>query len=207
MNRHNFSGTLFEVDWNDFNDVKKLFKVVKSRYIELDPEKRSQKVIQKDLLESCFNIWETDISDIYYGLNLSEEREYYVYCHCNPDRKLLVKKARSAFAASIGLNSVPFYVGKGKGDRAYNTNRSETHRKIKQHLQARSKEIDIVLVKEGLTEIEALCYESKLIDIFGLIPYKGWLTNLDEGHLKDERRNKYFDDFKKLCPASITDWD
>ena len=49
----------------------------------------------------------------------------------------------------------------------------------------------ILTVRAGLTEAAALEVESKLIDIFGLIPRSGYLTNLDEGHTPEQRRALY----------------
>lgn len=118
----------------------------------------------------------------------------------------MVKRGKSAFAASLGLTSTPFYIGKGTGDRAYNINRSETHRKIKQKINAAEKEVEVVILKDNLSELKALCYESKLLDIFGLIPHKGWLSNLDEGYLKEDRRNNYMEEYKILCPNAISKW-
>ena len=46
-------------------------------------------------------------------------------------------------------------------------------------------------LRNNLTELESLELESKLIDIFGLMPHAGYLTNLDEGMLPDERRCCY----------------
>jgi hypothetical protein len=46
-----------------------------------------------------------------------------------------------------------------------------------------------------LTEKEALMLESKLIDIFGLTSFGGWLVNLDEGTSNKKRKEIYMDDY------------
>lgn len=207
MKKHSFNSTFFEVDWDSFEDVKSLLNVVKGRFNDLNPDRTSRKEKEGKILDSCFNIFNSDISDVYYGMDLSESPNYYVYCHCNPKLKMTPNRGKTAFANSIGLVHRPFYVGKGTGNRAFDLNRSETHRKIKQNLKESNLEPEVIIVKDGLTEVEALCYESKLIDIFGLIPYKGWLSNLDEGYSFEERRNKYYEDYKNLCPGAIANWD
>lgn len=206
MKRHKIESTLIEVDWDNFEDVRQLFREVKARYLELDPSRITRKERERIILDSCFRIWETDISDIFIGLELDEKPEYYVYAHCNPTRPWMANRGKAAFGASLGLQCAPFYIGKGTGRRAYDLNRSETHRKIKQKIQSKDKEPEIYIIKGNLTELEALSMESKLIDIYGLVAHRGYLTNLDEGFNKDDRRYKYIEDYKILCPAEISDW-
>lgn len=86
---------------------------------------------------------------------------------------------------------MPFYIGKGKGTRSTDLNRNETHRKVRQKIQKFGKDIIVFKIAENLTEKEALILESKLIDIFGLMSFKGRLVNLDEGIAVKERRQKY----------------
>ena len=207
MKKYEVNSTLIEVDWNDFEDIKSLFYLVKNRYIELTPNRTTRKEKEKLILDACFRIWETDISYLYEDLNLDTRPLYYVYCHCNPLKPLIPKRGKPAFAGALGLISTPFYVGKGINDRAYNLNRSETHRKVKQKIIERGSEPEVKIIKQGLTELDAYCYESKLFDIFGLISNKGWLTNLDEGHSKEDRQYKYYGDYKLLCPDAVTNRD
>jgi hypothetical protein len=144
-------------------------------------------------------IFNTDISSIYTGLALAESRDYYVYAHLDTSHKIAPgKHGITSFAATLGMDHFPFYVGKGTGERCFETARNETHRKTSQKLKRLGKEIKVIKLKEGLTESEALQLEAKLIDIFGLIPYKGLLTNLDEGHQPEARRALYQDAFLQL---------
>jgi hypothetical protein len=57
---------------------------------------------------------------------------------------------------------------------------------------------NVKIIKENLTEMEALCLESKFIDIFGLMSKSGRLVNLDEGLKSKERQMLYRDSLIKL---------
>jgi hypothetical protein len=67
-----------------------------------------------------------------------------------------------------------------------------------QLLNARNLKPDIKIVSNNLQEAKALELEAKLIDIFGLQIYGGWLTNLDEGHDSKLRRQRYAKEFSVL---------
>ena len=67
----------------------------------------------------------------------------YVYSHSDPDATITVGRyGRSTFAATLGMTKLPFYIGKGAGNRAYELDRNETHRKFRQKLHKFDKEID-----------------------------------------------------------------
>lgn len=138
-------------------------------------------------------IYASDISSLYQSD--TEDRTYYVYVHCNPLQQLNIKQdAKHLFCAStLRLNCTPFYVGKGMGDRCYDLNRNEGHRKIKQHINKAGGEVVVVKLFEGLTEREALALEAKLIDILGLkqLHNANTLVNLDEGYHPLSRRALY----------------
>lgn len=138
-------------------------------------------------------IYASDISTLYQTNN--EDRTYYVYVHCNPLQRLNAKQdAKHLFCAStLQLGCVPFYVGKGQGDRCYDLNRNEGHRKIKQHINKAGSEVVVVKLAEGLMESEALALEAKLIDILGLkqLHSTNTLINLDEGYQSQNRRALY----------------
>jgi hypothetical protein len=148
--------------------------------------------IQKEF-EIAEKIFDSDISSIYQ--NSCEEKKYYVYVHCNPLKILNVKRdAKSAFAViRLGLKTQPFYVGKGCGDRCYDLNRNEGHRKIRQMIRESNQDISIVKIAENISEAEALAIESKIIDILGLrsLSEFSFLVNLDEGQMPNERRSLY----------------
>jgi hypothetical protein len=136
---------------------------------------------------------------IYDGRGFSEETRFYVYAHLDTTKKVAVgKHPFTSFGASVGMDYFPFYVGKGTGTRGYELDRNETHRKMCQKIRALGQEPKVVVVKDKLTESQALAYEAKLIDIFGLIPYKGMLCNLDEGLDPLKRRAVYRDSFNAL---------
>ncbi len=110
------------------------------------------------------------------------------------------KNAKFAFAATLGVDFKPFYVGKGKGNRYEKLKRNETYRKVLQVLDSRGLKPEIRIIANNLAESKALEVESKLIDIFGLQIYGGWLTNLDEGHAAKTRRSMYIESFATLNP-------
>jgi len=187
----------FSIDWDSFDDLNKMFNQIKSRKCEIDPKREgSKRQYFKALFDACSSIWNTDISSLYKDMGLDGAKEYYVYAHMASDRPIAIgKDGRTTFFASLGPSHIPFYVGKGIGERFQNTTRNETHRKVKQKLASFGHTIIASKVVDGLTEIEALCYESKLIDIFGLLGKGGILVNLDEGVKAQERRALYKEHF------------
>lgn len=197
MNRKDFS-----VDWDSFDEVSRFFNKSKTRYHELKRIKDnvpSRKVRNSLVFESANRILATDISALYSSLELDTRPQYYVYFHCDTSFKIAVGMSPiTTFGATLGLTYQPFYVGKGTGNRAQDTSRSETHRKIKDKLKCLGKEIIVHIYKTGLTESAALQLESKLIDIFGLLPQGGMLSNLDEGQAAKERRALYTEDLHNL---------
>jgi hypothetical protein len=194
---------LFEVDWDSLKECKKLSNMISSRMGELrkleSPGRKSKKEIVQLKFDACRKIMDTDISYLYDGLSLSNEKKFYVYVHCDPNAKIAFKRdGVSTFGATLGMTHLPFYVGKGCGDRAYELDRNDSHRKIRQRIKTFGSDILVNILKDGMTEIEALVMESKLIDMFGLISVGGRLANLDEGIKNKERRNKYATELKAL---------
>lgn len=196
------------IDWDSFEGVATLFNQVKARYWELrrlrHPEIPSRKHQNRELLDACTVILETDISSVYVDLILDVEPRYYVYAHMDSNRKVAVGiHGITSFAAVLGCAYFPFYIGKGTGNRCYDTARNGEHAKITKRLRLMNSEVGVYKIRENLTESDALQLESKLIDIFGLRPYGGMLSNLDEGIRAHQRRALYHDAFLKLRPFNI----
>lgn len=185
------------VNWDSVEDLKALRAKIDRRLNQLIPVVKKQKSSHAEVFDSCLAIINTDISHLYP--NESDDRRYYVYVHCDPFFKLnATQNGKIAFASSIGIDSLPFYVGKGIGDRAYDLNRNESHRKKRQIIESSGKTIDVKIVWFGLTESEALAKESKLIDIFGLKSFGGWLVNLDEGTNNRQRKEIYMEHYLNI---------
>jgi len=111
----------------------------------------------------------------------SQEKRFYVYAHVD------TSKINVHITRDTTLPGIPFYIGKGSGGRAFDLNRNQGHGiKIRELLHANHAPTDIVyIIREGLTESDALELESKLIFFFGTIytetRKKGVLYNLDMG--------------------------
>ena len=186
-----------EFDENSIESINRCINILSSFKGNLLSSARKQDFNER--ISAAFEILNSDISSIYSDLVLDEEKKYYLYFHCDPNRNISVgRNALSTFAATLGCRYLPFYVGKGHSNRAYDLNRNETHRKIRQKIKEFDKDIDVFISHHSLTEREALELESKMIDIFGLNGKNGYLVNLDEGHRPFERRKIYIDSFKKL---------
>jgi len=104
-----------------------------------------------------------------------EALKYYVYLLCDPDTHEI------------------FYVGKGKGNRINShgnealdklvtgDEKSEKIKRIRKIL-GNEKEVDLVVLRHGLSEDEAFEVEASVIDLL-----RGTLTNIVSGHDSDER--------------------
>lgn len=117
-----------------------------------------------------------DWSSIYPETNSSDK--YYVYAHVNPG-KFSLHTSDSMF------KGIPFYIGKGTGNRAFDLKRNQGHGKeIKTCLDRGHNKQDIVnILYYELTKNKALEIEAKLIYFFGTIYQKDrhhtCLYNLD----------------------------
>ena len=97
-------------------------------------------------------------------INENEDRRFYVYVHIRLD------------------NNTVFYVGKGKGDRAYDLDRGNFHNGVCKEHGCR-----VEIIKDNLTESQAFRLESKMIKYYVLtlgygIPIDGY---------RDFSNNKY----------------
>lgn len=109
---------------------------------------------------------------------------YYVYQHCKDStQQAQCLDYFSETSMYRGISLYPFYVGKGKGQRAYQfKGRCILHtkllnRSLKVHHGNKDKIVNIVA--SGLTEAEAYQLESKLIYFFRPYFVDGMLTNVN----------------------------
>lgn len=110
-----------------------------------------------------------------------KEQKYYVYGHFKPTGYPVRFVHKNLMIKSTGL---PFYIGKGTGDRAFDMKRNQGHGEILRDLLRRgcSPQDIAFVVCDNLTEAEALEIESKLIYFFGTkyeAGRRGILVNLD----------------------------
>lgn len=139
---------------------------------------RSHSIKSRHRLKEFAELIDQDWSDLYPPESGCQDRKHYVYAHVTPMRKPLS-------VGDFDFPGVPFYIGKGVGDRAYDLKRNEGHGVELRNLQSSGKTAkDIVfIVKSGMTENEALCLESKFIHFFGTrfdeLP-NGILVNLEK---------------------------
>lgn len=181
-----------EVDYNNLEDLEKILNKIKSQINTLKSEKTgTKKEIQSQRFNSCINIYNTNINDLYSHIELDSTPIYYVYAHCYNNEIMVGIDGKTTWLATLGLKNIPFYIGKGTGNRAYEINRNETHRKIRQKLKLFDKDVTVQIIQDNLTELEALVLESKLIDILGIIGKGGKLSNLDEGVKSEQRQQRY----------------
>jgi len=188
-----------EVDSQSEEELKKLLTWSKNMLGNLRSNHGhySKNKHSKEVFESCVNIYNTDILHL-YNEDVTDN-SYYVYAHCDPSKKIAIgKHGVTTFAATIGMQHQPFYIGMGQGSRAYDLDRNDSHRKYRQKIKKSGSEISVSILKENMTKNEALSIESKLIDIFGLIIHSGCLVNLDEGKKSHERRMLYETELIKI---------
>lgn len=192
----------FDVDWNNLESVDKAFLSLQGRRQQL---KKSQSLLKKPTESEIYRIkWDAiqeilnkDTNFLYEERDFDTEERYYVYAHCDTSKPLSVsnKNAFHTFAATLGMKYMPFYIGKGTGSRYEKGDRNRNYTKIQ---NKKFTEVHKVILKDNLSEVDALDFESKLIDIFGLAIHGGHLINIDEGLQRDHRRFCYRDALNKL---------
>jgi hypothetical protein len=111
----------------------------------------------------------------------TEAGDYYVYAHVDPGAKRFVPGIESGG----DFGGMPFYIGKGIGNRAYDLKRNQGHGKKITAVKSKGwiKAQIVYIAFSGLSEQRAYELESKLIYALGSIyedskPY-GILYNLD----------------------------
>src|SRR6266446_3693001 len=125
-------------------------------------------------------------NDLFYTAS-SICNDSYVYLHVDPR-----KKAISLHGMKTLLRGEPFYVGKGIGKRAWDLKRNQGHGKRIRQILAKGfpSETIVQVIKDGLSEQEALILEAKLIYFFGSIydeSCAGTLFNLID-HIRPDFR-------------------
>ncbi|MDR3502983.1 MAG: hypothetical protein P4L79_10405 [Legionella sp.] len=188
-----------EIDFDDPHSLKIAIKKLTNR--------RTQVLRKKGYNEIKFNgcrwnidnvlpiidsMFDSDLNHLYECDN--KNKNYYVYAHLNPMKKLDIHNLKHYILATrFSLLEEPFYVGKGIGNRWLDLSRNDSHRKIRSTVIKHGLDIKTIKLAENLTESEAFSLESKLIDILGLksLHKEGLLVNLDEGLTPELRRKCY----------------
>ena len=184
-----------EYDPQNMESMLRAFNILKSDMGVLSKQLKglpSRRDADAAFRVACSNILATDATKLYGFSSSSQPRGYYVYLHCDSRAPINIKaEGLQGFLANHGVTHMPFYVGKGKGDRLYDLSRNDSHGKFLATLKSFGKAPVIQKFAESLTEYEALALESKLIDLLGLLVKGGKLVNLDEGFRVAERRELY----------------
>ena len=188
-----------DVDFDDPSDLKRVITRLQKRRKKLladlgygEVSFAGSKLNMDSLMPAIEGIFDTDLSCIY---GVASAGASYVYFHCDPTKPLNPRgDIRAIYLASkFGLKFEPVYVGKGVGDRCFDLQRNDSHRKIRSALISKGLDLEVVVAADGLSDGAALAMESKLIDVLGLraLSKTGWLVNLDEGCMASERRRRY----------------
>lgn len=121
-----------------------------------------------------------DWSHVFNGGDTDEK--YYVYAHIDPTKSSFITDKR----CGGNYGGMPFYIGKGTGNRAYDLKRNQGHGlKLRQLIEEGITESQIVnILFSNISEAKALEIEAKLIYFFGTVysratKKKGCLLNLD----------------------------
>lgn len=141
--------------------------------------KTRSKVLRLPTAERTFDALDAEPWE-YLFPNCDPTPKYYVYAHMTNGGRVA---QHFGCKLPFGLERLPFYIGKGTGDRAYNLGRNQGHRAFLQERKRLDREAPLVLIlRDGLTEAQAFALESKLIYFFGTryeIGRNGVLVNLD----------------------------
>lgn len=131
------------------------------------PAEFSRGKIKRNASESILiDFLREDWSGLFPSVNPDGEAKYYVYYHSDPSKPNMRLKR---YGETVEFNGRPFYVGKGCGNRYKSKKRGRDHLSIINSLSESgvSDEKIFHIFKDGLTELEALELEAKLITFFG----------------------------------------
>lgn len=130
-----------DVDLTSLESINKTINLLKVKRGELqrsiNPMLLTRNERNKQIFDACQRIIDTDISNVYNGIILDSKKIYYVYAHLDPSMPIAINRhGVSTFAATLGMKHRPCYIGKGSGNRCFELDRNETHRKIRQRLKS-----------------------------------------------------------------------
>lgn len=118
----------------------------------------------------------------------NEDTDYYVYVHVDPTKDLRINNVKG----------LPFYVGKGRGDRICQLKRNQGHdRKLNNLLKKHKKDEIVHKLFSNLTEQEAFELEAKLIYLFGSL-YDGSRTNTYLTNLQIPATPDFIEDYPEF---------
>lgn len=158
-------------------DVEAREAADKLRTLGKHPNARQQ--YNRHWLSYLDSLLQQDWSHLFSGGD--PEPRFYVYAHIRPSGKNV---RFVGHGVSMRLPGLPFYIGKGTGDRAFDLKRNQGHGALLRELVDGGRTpLDIAhIVADKLPEAKALEIESKLIYFFGT-KYepgrRGLLVNLD----------------------------
>jgi len=192
----------FDIDYDDPKDLKKFIVILQKQRKELLRKLGYDEIYfngSKNNVNKILPLFEQMLQTNLGYEEKNTTNNFYVYFHCNPLKNLNIKSdVKHLFLASkfSQMRYVPFYVGKGTKDRYLELNRNDSHRKIRSQILKFKKDIVPIKVIENLSESQALEYETKFMDILGLIMLSknGMLVNLDEGKENNKRFIRYNDE-------------
>lgn len=173
---------MYKAMHKEFSHRRACISVANNRQLAMENEKFKRLPSEKHEhnrhhLKFLDELVSQDWSHLFSG---DDEQRYYVYAHITPHKRPV--KHDGEF--SMHLPGIPFYIGKGTGNRAFDLKRNQGHGVELEQLLSRghsAKDI-VVIIRDGLSEAKALELESKLIYFFGTKferHRRGILVNLD----------------------------
>lgn len=199
--RRNFIQSLDITRYDSFELLSKAINKYNTKLLSLPNLNNKPDHRHKYLTSLIMQDW----SDLYHPKD--SLKDFYVYAHVDPADKIFLTNKKNGG----NYGGMPFYIGKGIGNRAYNLNRNQGHgKKIRSIKKEGWNDKDIVkIIFNNLSEYKAYELESKLIYFFGTIYQKdrteGVLYNLDVPKIPDyicqmqKIQNRKQFDTKSIC--------